>query len=609
MNITTTPAAATAFFTRYRVHLMIFLIVFFVGLTIAHPRILLTDEWITTNQLSQLHSGHQVITNEGKYGSYDNGDISYYFEIRSNALGYSLFLPVISLPAYWTIDIVGFLYAFFILYLWTLLGLLLLVMIDNVFPQFARIGNWRWTPVGYGAAFLIFFLNLYLYAAFPVQGPGSFSEILAIVFTNIALLAILGVIIYDISLTIFEDVQYSVFSTAACLSCSSYFFWLTGCKDHILVALLFAAVLMCLIKYLKSREYWFFPLAFLFAGLLAWARPEVAFWVFISTCLIWAFVFISSGVREKSLKDYAGFIVTPFFTAVGAVPFLLNNYLVSRNFLRPTMMLYNLGELAPSQTSITPVAATPVAGDSVQVLIRLIVVNTTPDFSSMLSDLLGIFFLPQNHSIGIFILAPLAFVGIVTLLVYHFHRKTTLTPQEKQHIFLLILFCICTLFAYLRGLNGLNISLGIMPDIRYLSPIYLPLTLIGLIVIRKCCLFAETPLEILKRMGIFWIIAIPLSLIPLAGLRWDPVDALLNFEILRTVFTALMVFVIVIAIFGIVSDMACKRAGKYWGVALPVLCALPFVWQIDSSFLMWQYGLAEAYTFWIPVVQTVISSL
>jgi hypothetical protein len=55
---------------RYKVHILIFLLAFFIAITFAHPSILFTDEWITLNQISQLHDGHQIIFNEGKYGSF-----------------------------------------------------------------------------------------------------------------------------------------------------------------------------------------------------------------------------------------------------------------------------------------------------------------------------------------------------------------------------------------------------------------------------------------------------------------------------------------------------------------------------------------------------------
>ena len=81
---------------QYRAHILVFLVAFFIAITLAHPAFFVNDEWITANQLSQLHDGKQLMFNEGKYGTYENGTASVYFSLKDNILGYSLFLPLIS---------------------------------------------------------------------------------------------------------------------------------------------------------------------------------------------------------------------------------------------------------------------------------------------------------------------------------------------------------------------------------------------------------------------------------------------------------------------------------------------------------------------------------
>ena len=92
---------------HYKVHILVFLLAFLVAITIAHPQFLVTDEWITANQLTQLNEGHQVILNEGKYGSYENGTPTGYFVAKQNYLAYPLFLPLVSLPAEWVVYCLG----------------------------------------------------------------------------------------------------------------------------------------------------------------------------------------------------------------------------------------------------------------------------------------------------------------------------------------------------------------------------------------------------------------------------------------------------------------------------------------------------------------------
>ena len=148
---------------RYRVHILVFFLTLFLGLTITHPVQELNDEWITLNQLNQLHANHQVILNEGKYGLFENGSISPYFQARSNVLGYSIALPLLSLPAFWLIDITANHFPFLVLYLWTIVGISLLVFLNFFFREYTFIGKWRWTTPLFIIIFTLFFINLYYY--------------------------------------------------------------------------------------------------------------------------------------------------------------------------------------------------------------------------------------------------------------------------------------------------------------------------------------------------------------------------------------------------------------------------------------------------------------
>ena len=110
---------------QYKVHLLVFLLASLAALTLAHPAFFVNDDWIAGNQLAQMNAGHQIIINEGKYGSFENGTPLPYFSIRQNYLPYSLFLPIFSLPAEWLAIFFGDNFVFFILYFWTFLLILL----------------------------------------------------------------------------------------------------------------------------------------------------------------------------------------------------------------------------------------------------------------------------------------------------------------------------------------------------------------------------------------------------------------------------------------------------------------------------------------------------
>ena len=62
--------------------------------------------------------------------------------------------------------------------------------------------------------------------------------------------------------------------------------------------------------------------------------------------------------------------------------------------------------------------------------------------------------------------------------------------------------------AYASQTHLLNTDFGIAPDIRYLSPMYIPLTVFGLIILRKIQLLPESPVDLLKKMFIVGTFAV-----------------------------------------------------------------------------------------------------
>ena len=594
----------------YRVHLFVFFITLFIGLTFAHPLILINDEWITANQLSQLNEGHQIIINEGKYGSFENGTPSSYFTYRSNILGYSLFLPLVSLPALWVIDLFGEHFVFLILYLWTFVAIFLLLLLHFFFREYTYIGRWRWTPACIMIAFAVFFINIFYYSSFPVTGNDTFPEIIAIVFTNIVMLAIAATLIYEINRTIFEDQAYSVFGTVVCLFSSSYFFWATGCKDHVLVLPIFTAVFLCLVKFLKTDKYWYLSGAFFFSGLLAWARPELALLVFLLVGGVWIFTVIRHGAREKPEYGYLHIFCLPFLTVVGAIPFFLNNYLITKNFLLPpATMSYSVGESAVLVANSTRHLVQQTGGQSVLSLINMIAPKSAITPSNFVFDLLGIFFWPQNGSVSVLSLVPLFLVSVIVIIVLLSCKKIQFAKQEKKFIALTALISLAIFFAYIYDIHGLNTSHGIMPDIRYLSPIYVPLSVFGLILIKKVPFLANNPIVFLKKIFIFCVIGIPLSLLFTTFAYSDMKIASELIFPLNTFFIISIMVLVLITAGVIIYSYYTQKGEKFAKTLAPLLCSMPLFWQIDASYYMLLFGTAGGYTYWIPVIGAVSSIL
>jgi len=591
---------------RYRVHILVFLLTLFIALTISHPIMELNDEWITLNQLNQLHKGHQVIVNEGKYGLLENGTPSPYFIKKSNLLGYSVALPLISLPAFWIIDFTDKHFPFFIQFFWAFLGMLILLFVNTFFQKYSYYKKWRLTTPLFLIIFAMFFLNLYFYISFPVTGPDTFPEIIAIVFTHSFLLAFIAVMIYEINNSIFSDAEYSFFGTVLILSCSSYFIWMVGGKDHILTVFVFTTVLLCLVKYQELHSYWYLPLTFIFSGILAWVRPELAFWVFLALCLFSLFIINNLRKQKDKIQDLVMIACAPFFTLIGALPFFTNNYMVTKNFFIPAWILWNQDFIAPSESTQLANGLIPQGGvTTAHSLFSLFGEMTIIQPATLFPDLFGVFLYPKNGSMGVLLLVPLFLVLLIPVVILYLNKKIQFTHQERNWIVLLTLVCFSIFITYGVKLNSLNTSIGVFPDIRYLTPIYIPLSIIGLIFLKKIKILTISPMATLKRMIFIWICALPLSLI-LVYLNFSEYQTRSVFVIpLDKFFSFLIITVCLVTIIFILLQFYSNIKLQITNYSIPLLCALPLVWQIDIVFWVRSHVAAAGYVFWIPIIRLI----
>jgi hypothetical protein len=593
---------------RYKIHLLIFLMVIFTGISFAHPGLLLTDEWVTVNQLDQIHAGHQVIINEGKYGTFENGTVSRYFIAKKNYLGYSLFLPLISLPAYWLLDLFGEHLVFFILCLWTFLLIAIALLLTRFFKKYTYAGRWQWTTGLFIAAFVLLFINFRYYIPFFVTGNESYPEIMAIVLTNIFLYALFAVFIVEINRMIFTDTIFSSFGSIICISCSSYLFWTTNCKDHILTACVFIFMMLMLVKHQKNGSFWYLSSAFISSGLLAWARPELALMVFGALCLYTAYtIFFSDGGYAKNTNKIR-LLVSPLFTLVGAIPFFINNYMITGNAL---LVPFTLWDKEPSTNLAASSTSLQGASTTFQPLFHIISASTNFNSSTFFSDLYGIFFNPQSGSLGVFILTPVFLVAIILIPILLMKNEFQFSGEEKKFIGIMGLLAMAVFLTYVRGISGMNASPGIVPDIRYLSPIYVPLNIIGLIIIRKLTIIRGNDIKILWEMVAIWILFIPMSIVII--LKWYPSPDTWSvpfFKLLNGYATVLLLILLTCLIISIIVHEFYQTSATLPILLFAILCATPLVWQIDATFVMRAFGSGlGGYSFWIPAVRMFFVSM
>jgi len=411
------------------------------------------------------------------------------------------------------------------------------------------------------------------------------------------------VMVYEILRTIFKDSPYTIFGTFLCITSSSYLFWTSFCKDHVLVAFLFTAIVLLTVKFLLTTKVWFLPEAFILTGLLAWARPELALFVFAVLCIFIAYSYLIMRNRFTPLIKAIPLLTAPLFTLIGAIPFCINNYLFTGNIFVPAWILWkpvssSAGIAVPGSTVVTQASS-----DTMGSLGHLFVSSIHIQPSTVLSDVYGVLLNPQSGSMGVLLLVPLFMVALLLLPVLWIYGKLNFSRDEKQVLMTMVLLALGIFLAYIHRISSINISTGVTPDIRYLSPIYLPLSIIGLFIIRKVPTIINSIKKIMKWIIIIWGAVIPISLVAMSLYYPYPESFIFLFRPLNTIISLGILIILMLFILCLIANIFYKVAETPTVILFALLCAAPFIWQIDMTFLVRLYGTGlGGYSFWIPVV-------
>jgi len=428
------------------------------------------------------------------------------------------------------------------------------------------------------------------------------------------LFAGLAVIVYEILRAIIQNPPMALFGTIVCLSCSSYFFWTTVCKDHVLVAFLFSIVLLLIIKFVCMDNIRALAGSFFFTGLLTWARPELGLFIFIALCVIVVafLVLMKKKDRLGSPVSRSGLMISPFFTVLGAIPFFINNYLATHNIFLPAFALTtNVSSSSVGLTGSSGVSH-PYSLETLTLLLQTNQFTALTSLSSFPADLYGIFLFPQTGSMGILPLIPVFLVAILILPLLIRKNKDLFDHREKMILGTLLLLSLAIFGAYANRISGLNTDLGILPDIRYLSPIYLPLTIIGLMIFKKVPQITSRPIDLIAGISAVWVVLVPISLAMIFWYYPKPSSlkdlfSPLNHWITLCTLILCLAFIVLYYYSELITGWG-GRSEKIVKGTFVCLCALPLIWQADASFtaLLFSHGVGE-YLFWIPILLKLFS--
>ena len=550
------------------------------ALSAGYPTIYITDEWITADQLNHLITNQNLLFGYSPYGASD------YAASHHDTLCYTLALPIVSLPAYYLFSLFGDDFRLAVLLLWSALLLALLLMIEFWFPQYARWRGIPWTWAGIISWGVLLILNAALYRPFWfVRGihpydVSVYPEVAAIVFTNSIAFALLAAVAFLIFREVLGSDRWGLFGLAATVCCSSYLFWSGNAKDHALVALLFAVALYCFTLYLTRENILYLFGSFVAVGWTAFARPELG-----PALAAGFFLFGVAVAAGKGQWEIGKAVLAAVGVPLGALPLLVNNWGLSGS---PLVLPWTAGYAAA-------------AGKAPQGLWSTVAGHYAPPPGDLLTGLYGAFFEPARAGAAAFFqVSPLSFFALLLAGVIGYallrRRPTGISPRDARLLAFFALAAVLVVLTYARSIPGMPASPGIIPDMRYLSPAYLPMLVIGVYAFKHAGLDAEGVREALKVL--FWLAVtdLPLIFVVLQVIAGN------NFGSQVTFVTTLTYLFLAGAAVLYVAVIARRASPRLLAYAVPVLMFFPLAWELVVDF-RFATSCWEGYHFWLPVVE------
>lgn len=583
----------------YVIEILIFLFLFFLLILIARPALIMTDETITANQLHQISIGHQFLINECKYGCLPDGSPSSYYIARNNILGYTIFLPIISLPALMIFSI-GDQFRLSIILFWSIIPLLIAILIHANYQNYSRISRIPLLYVGTIISILLLMLNLYYYHPFPLTLPNAPGETGAIILTNCILGSILGVVIYRISLVLFHLKKIALFGVYAIFCSSSYLFWSGTAKDHILSTLLIAIIILCFVITIKENKHGYIYAGFFFIGILAWNRPEMGFGILIAALI---FQIIKGITTPSNLKPISKTIILSIIaTFLGSVPLFINNYVTTNNPFTPPFWYYKSNTVPQGAQIWSSAPITDVTSyDLPEPLIHLFL-SIIPDISQIdIFRSIGTVFLnPPAGNLSIFPIAPIFFTGgCILLITTLFFRKkiNTIQIQDKQVIILLCIFLAGVILPYFHVMQGYIPGNRPGPDIRYFIPIYMIGGLIGLYPFVLWC--KESIQKVFRKRNLGVLVLFPI-IITSYIIKTEPFGG--PGDGYRGIYLIAVYGLILVNMLLFFHTRERNKCHDLLTIALILLISIPLIWQLTFSYY-YAIGRFNGYPYWISFME------
>ncbi len=334
-----------------------------------------------------------------------------------------------------------------------------------------------------------------------------------------------------------------------------------------------------------SRENTLYLFAsFIAVGWTAWARPELGPALAAGLFLFGVAVAAGKGWREtgKAVLAVAGI-------PLGALPLFMNNWGLSGS---PLILPWTAGYASATGKAL------PSGSES---LFGTVTKHYTPPAGDLLSGLYGTFFEPiRAGSAGFFQVSPLSFFALLLAATVGYalirRRPTGITSRDARLLAFFALAAVLVVLTYARSIPGMSADPGFVPDMRYLSPAYLPMLVLGVYALKHADLDSDGVGEALRIL--FWlaIIDLPLIFIILQIISGNNLAGQVTFLMYLTYIFLAGAATLYVAV------LARRASPRLLAYAVPVLMLASLAWLAVVDF-RFATSCWEGYHFWIPVVE------
>jgi uncharacterized membrane protein len=311
-----------------------------------------------------------------------------------------------------------------------------------------------------------------------------------------------------------------------------------------------------------------------------------------------------------------------FGVFLGAIPFFLNNLLISHNWLIPAFDLprpmMDAGSTSAAPLQLQQVLANEAVFNSTDGLNIFGTLSRAGDmitdamfrgfsFDNIVQGFSGILMFPKNGNIGFLIMCPVILIAFVAFVLWN--KKILAGIKSQREIFLFLIFMIlAAVFSYLPKLYLMNISEGVVPDMRYLSPAYLPCGIISIWLLSKTP-FLKRPKDLIMSGLMGAVIFTPLLiLLMIVANPFGSVNAGYF-----AFFEFIILFEIILCSGLMIVYRFYRNENRLLLKAIPYLLILViitvFSFQIFLNSIYSMILKFNGYPFWIPLIRDVFSLL